>query len=320
MPVERDHMRHATGFTIRELVVVILSATLVIGALVPASCSKWIGRNQHATCMNNLKGMGTALALYAQSNDNTYPMLPGCGWDTVADGTNYPSTTGSPFTTAKPDGDWSKPRSVTSLIFILIRNGEAPKLFICPSDGNAKADDYTTNTADNGAYNWDFSSGLTNGGIYGSVRNVSYSYQCPITRGTGEKDLNGIPTDPDASMVVAADRTPAVRGSAFTGAAGSPGAWSAGISPDDMHYYNSQNHSNGEMMNVLYVDGHVAVARNPNCGPVVTATKTPDCIFSTLSGPPAATAKDDGIDYGGAVDNTKHTGGRDTYLFGAGGK
>jgi prepilin-type processing-associated H-X9-DG protein len=254
-------------------------------------------------------------------------MLPGCGWDNVADGTNYLSDKGDPFTTGKPNGDWSKPRSVTSLIFMLIRNGEAPRQFVCPSDANATPDPSTTNPSDKanpGAFNWDFSSGQDNGGTIGSVRNVSYSYQCPITRGNGAMDLNGVPpyTDPsfDSSLVVVADRTPATQGGAFTGAAGSPGVWSAGVSPENMHFYNSQNHSDGEMMNVLYVDGHAARVTTPNCGPVVTATKTPDCIFSTLSGPPAASAKDDGIDYGGAVDNTKHVGKRDSYLFGGGGK
>ena len=32
------------------------------------------------------------------------------------------------------------------------------------------------------------------------------------------------------------------------------------------------------------------------------------------------TLRHDGIDYGGGVDNTKHVGKRDSYLFGAGGK
>jgi prepilin-type processing-associated H-X9-DG protein len=218
--------------------------------------------------------MGTALGLYCQANDNTYPMLPGCGWDSVADGTNYLSDSGNPFTTAKPSGEWSKPRSVTSLMFMLIRNGEAPKLFVCPSDRDAQADAFTNNLADKanpGAFNWDFSSGQDNGGTIGSVRNVSYSYQCPITRGAGATDLNGVPAlgDPSSysNMVVVADRTPASQGGTF------PGAWSAGVSTENIHFYNSQNHKDGEMMNVLYVDGHAARVTNPNCGPDVTATK-----------------------------------------------
>jgi prepilin-type processing-associated H-X9-DG protein len=313
------------GFTLTHLAVVILCVSLLAAffiMIVPYILHTREMKNRYS-CLAQLKGIGTALALYAQANNNTYPMLPGCGWDNVADGTNYLSNSGSPFTTAKPTGDWSKPRSVTSLMFMLIRNGEAPQLFICPSDTNATGDQYTTNPSDKanpGAFNWDFSSGQGNGGTIGSARNVSYSYQCPITRGAGATDLNGVPDSPDSNLVVCADRTPATMGGTFTGAAGSPGAWPASVGPDKWHFYNSQNHSNGEMMNVLYVDGHAAIVRVPNCGPDVTATKTPDCIFSTLAGPPAASAKDDGIDFGGAVDNTKHVGKKDSYLFGAGGK
>jgi prepilin-type processing-associated H-X9-DG protein len=321
-------MRRATGFTLRELVVVILSVVLVaflVLFLIPPS---WLRpgaseMTRRANCLANLKGIGTALALYAQNYDNAYPMLPGCGWDNVPDGTNYLSDGGSPFTTTKPDGDWSKLRSVTSLMFMLVRDGESPKLFLCPSDRNAKMDTQTVNPAvgsNYGKFNWDFSSGQGDGGTVGSERNVSYSYQCPLNPGSGREDQRGISASPDPGLVVVADRTPSARGGTFNGAAGSPGAWSANIGKDDMHYYNSQNHSSGEMMNVLYVDGHAAAVKNPNCGPDVTATKTRDCIFSTLAGPPAAIAKDDGIDYGGSVDNTRHVGVRDTYLFGGGGK
>ena len=325
-------MRRATGFTLLQLLVVTLCILLiiVIGVLIIPHLGPPPEMHNRANCLANLKGMGTALALYAQSYDNAYPMLPGCGWDNVPDGTNYLSNSGSPFTTAKPEGDWRKPRPVTSLMFMLIRNGESPKLFLCPSDRNAKMDTQTVNPADRATvnssdgegsnWNWDFSSGQGDGGTIGSVRNVSYSYQCPITRGAGATDLNGISASSDSNTAVAADRTPSPRGGTFNGAAGSPGAWSAGITQDNWHYYNSQNHSSGGMMNVLYADGHAAAVKNPNCGPDVTATKTRDCIFSTLSGPPAASAKDDGIDYGGSVDNTRHVGARDTYLFGGGGK
>lgn len=310
-------MKHSRGFSLPELLVLIVCVLLVVTVCF-ITLAYWVDGAHKPNCLSCLKGIGTALAIYA-NDEGAYPMLPGCGWDNVPDGTSYFSNSGSPFTTDKPNGDWSKPRSVTSLMFMLVRGSYSPpKVFVCPSDGNAEADYCTTDSA--GVLNWDFSSGQANGGTIGSVRNVSYSYQCPITRGAGALDLNGVPVSADSNLVIVADRTPAARGGTFAGAAGSPGAWSAGVSPDNIHFYNSQNHNNGEMMNVLYADDHAAKVTTPNCGAVVTTTKTPDCIFSTLAGPPAATAKDDGLDYGGAVDNTKHVGKRDSYLFGGGRK
>jgi prepilin-type processing-associated H-X9-DG protein len=57
---------------------------------------------QRTSCMANLKGMGTALALYAQANDNAYPQN----------------------------------------LEMLIKNGESPKMFKCPSSQTHREFDY----------------------------------------------------------------------------------------------------------------------------------------------------------------------------------
>lgn len=330
-------LRTKKAFTLIELMVVVSIIALLAMMLVPA-LQRALEMTRRASCLANLKGAGTALALYSQANDNNYPLIPGKGWDTNVDGSQYKSDTGNPFTTALPTGDWTMGRSVTSLVFMLIRNGEAPKLFICPSDNGAVADAFTTDNTNGGAFNWDFSCGqVVAGGGTGaasSARNLSYSYECPFDRGSATQDTNGVPSSPDSSMVVMSDRTPQgdiagatygmVSGAgAFSGASSTATVWATGLASNLLHNYNSQNHTSGEMMNVLYVDGHAARTNSPNCGPTQgnnTATGQPDCIFSANSGAHTVTA--DGIDFGGTCDNTKHlsTSLRDSYLWGAAGK
>ncbi len=334
-------LRTKKAFTLIELMVVVSIIALLAMMLVPA-LQRALEMTRRASCLANLKGAGTALALYSQANDNNYPLIPGKGWDTNVDGTNFKSDTGSPFTTALPNGDWTMGRSVTSLVFMLIRNGEAPKLFVCPSDSTATADAFTTdntNATSPGAFNWDFTCGAvvsgSGTGAASTARNLSYSYECPFDRGaTGSADTNGVPSSPDSSMVVMSDRTPqgdvagatfgmATTAGNFTGASSGATAWATGLASNLLHNYNSQNHTSGEMMNVLYVDGHAARTNSPNCGPTQgnnTAVGQPDCIFTANSTTHTVTA--DGIDFGGVCDNTKHlsTSLRDTYLWGAAGK
>jgi prepilin-type N-terminal cleavage/methylation domain-containing protein/prepilin-type processing-associated H-X9-DG protein len=325
-------LRRQKAFTLIELMVVVSIIALLAAMLLPA-LQRALEQTRRASCMNNLKGAGTALALYSQNNDNAYPMLPGTAWDSTIDGTVWLSSVSIPTGIAS---DWTVKRSVSSLVFMLIRNGEAPKLFCCPSDGNAKADTQTTDTNNAGALNWDFSCGQTISGGAGSgtgtARNLSYSYACPIYGGAAPAtDLNGIPTNADSGMVVMSDRTPQLSNNAassglastkgaFSGADGS-NAWVSTITSNKLPLYNSQNHTSGEMMNVLYVDGHVAVARTPNVGPTqnndVVANAQLDCIFSVST---THTVSSDGIDYGGTCDYTQHTGSRDTYLWGGAGR
>jgi prepilin-type N-terminal cleavage/methylation domain-containing protein/prepilin-type processing-associated H-X9-DG protein len=327
-------LRLKKAFTLIELMVVVSIIALLAMMLVPA-LQRALEMTRRASCLANLKGAGTALALYSQANDNIYPMLPGQNWDTTQDGTAWNSKTAAPQGVA---ADWNVDRSVTSLLFMLIRNGEAPKLFCCPSDSNVTPDGYTTDNNNNGAFFWDFDCGQ--GGPaptgIGTARNISYSYECPFIRGTAAADTNGVPVGADSNMVVMSDRTPQLdtvgatfgmknTPAAFTGASSNPvTTWAANMAPNLLHCFNSQNHTNGEMMNVLYVDGHAARVNNPNCGPTqgndVTAPGgAPDCIF-TASGTHTVTS--DGIDYGGTCDNTQHLGTslRDTFLWGGAGK
>jgi prepilin-type N-terminal cleavage/methylation domain-containing protein/prepilin-type processing-associated H-X9-DG protein len=317
-------MRRTKAFTLIELMVVVSIIALLAMMLVPA-LQRALEMTRRANCVANLKGAGTALALYAQNYDNTYPMIFGAGWDTVVDGTNNLASYSGNTSTGVVATDWAVTRSVTSLMFMLVRNGESPKLFVCPSDGGAKADTHTTDPLSTpaGALNYDFTLAATN-----SARCTSYSYQTPINRAGGTNDRNGVPTSPDANLVVMADRNPdSSKGAAgcksssaaYAGDANSAGTWSAtNNTAANLPHYNSQNHTNGEMMNALYVDGHAAAVRNPNAGPTITSDGNPDCIFSAYT--TTGVNSDDGSDYAGSASAVLHTGTKDVYLWGSAGQ
>ena len=159
-------LRRQKAFTLIELMVVVSIIALLAAMLLPA-LQRALEQTRRASCMNNLKGAGTALGLYSQNYNNTYPLLPGQKWDATPDGTEWISSAGLP--TGNVTTDWGVSRSVTSLVFMLIRNGEAPKLFCCPSDSYAQPDTQITDTNNNGAFNWDFSYGQTITGGAGPI-------------------------------------------------------------------------------------------------------------------------------------------------------
>lgn len=306
-------LRRQKAFTLIELMVVVSIIALLAMMLVPA-LQRALEMTRRANCLANLKGAGTSLAIY--TNDmGAYPMMPGITWDTTEDGKNYQTapydaTTGASLPIA---------RSVTSLMFLLVRGSYTPpKLYCCPSD-HATPDDATTTTA--GVLNWDFSNGQGNAGAgtIGSKRNVSYSFQCPIFgAGTPEVDGNGIDSSADPAVVVMADRTPAKVGGATTGVDFT--GWTAAVSTGGatgIQPFNSQNHTSGEVMNVLYFDSHASSVRNPNCGATQSNNTTSgglDCIFTTATA--GATVTADGVDFAGTLAYKNHIGKRDTYLVG----
>ncbi len=121
---------------------------------------------RRTNCMGQVNGMGKGLAMYAQSSNSAYPMVPGTGWDNAADGKIYlPSDGKAPYNSTTGVADWTDSRSVSSIIFLLVRDGQSSKMFCCPSDGKATPDPATQTVVNNvNMFNWDFSTGQqTNG-------------------------------------------------------------------------------------------------------------------------------------------------------------
>jgi prepilin-type N-terminal cleavage/methylation domain-containing protein/prepilin-type processing-associated H-X9-DG protein len=62
------------GFTLTELLVVIAIISILTTLLSP-SLSRMLGRSRATDCANNLHQLGIAIQLYAQENNQKYPMV-----------------------------------------------------------------------------------------------------------------------------------------------------------------------------------------------------------------------------------------------------
>ena len=67
-------MRKRAGFTLVELLVVIGIIAILVGLLLPA-LSKVAQQANSLYCMSNLRQIGIAMAVYAQANNGSYPIV-----------------------------------------------------------------------------------------------------------------------------------------------------------------------------------------------------------------------------------------------------
>jgi prepilin-type N-terminal cleavage/methylation domain-containing protein/prepilin-type processing-associated H-X9-DG protein len=72
----RDHSRRRVGFTLIELLVVVAVIGILAGLVLPA-LAKAKEKAHRITCVSNLKQIGLAIQMYADSNEDT---LPGPVW------------------------------------------------------------------------------------------------------------------------------------------------------------------------------------------------------------------------------------------------
>ncbi len=69
---------HRSAFTLIELLVVIAIIAILAAILFPVFAQARAGARQ-ATCLNNMKQIGTGLMMYAQDYDETLPGNSGAG-------------------------------------------------------------------------------------------------------------------------------------------------------------------------------------------------------------------------------------------------
>ncbi len=152
------------AFTLVELLVVVAIIALLIAILLP-SLAKARETTRRATCAANLKGIGTAVAIYAAGEADSMPVVGGSGginwWWDMAGGQAPTGGTADALlnaTVATTNGDANSMR----------------RMFYCPS--NAPQNTATTG----GTYGdlWDF-------GGPGGVRVIGYAYFGPRPFGTG---------------------------------------------------------------------------------------------------------------------------------------
>jgi prepilin-type N-terminal cleavage/methylation domain-containing protein/prepilin-type processing-associated H-X9-DG protein len=249
------------GFTLIELLVVIAIIALLISILLP-SLARARELSRRAVCSANVRGIGQACKIYA----NDY-VDEGEFWPIAPAATNaFLGLVGSdqagrllPSTTANTSV------SVGRCFWMMVKGGTVTvKQFICPSAGSSPEP-----TANPMTY-YDFT----------GAQYLDYGYQYPYG-GSAAKPTEGL----DAGMPMIADRGPGPSAYNIQNPITNPP-----MSPELWKPYNSQNHTGGEGMNVLYLDGHVKFEKRPLCGTLriqVTGQTlvSKDCIY--LNGPTA---------------------------------
>jgi general secretion pathway protein G len=110
------------GFTLIELLLAISIIALLAALLLPVFDSAR-ARARQTVCASNLRQLGTAVALYAQDNDDLFPY----GGDPTDINTNqWQTTSGSRF--------WPEAHNLASLRDVLHPYAKDDALWRCPSD------------------------------------------------------------------------------------------------------------------------------------------------------------------------------------------
>jgi len=257
------------GFTLVELLVVIMIIGMLMGILIPAVFSALEQANR-ADCASKLSQIGKACQTYASATKQRWPDMfssDSTQWDLVGETRDDHQLPPDPRDASVDPGDNDNPiDSNTANFWLLIASmGLTPELFKCPSQGLHEVDMAVTD------YNVvrDFANELY----------VSYSYQNVFKAGrltsTSARASN---------FAVAADANPQRRDfmngtdgitdvtlgtRRFVGGEDYIQEWNttlAGAFIDNAWELNSPNHA-FEGQNVLYLDGHVVWKTHPWVGP-----------------------------------------------------
>ncbi len=289
-------MHRRAGITIWELVALAVVGGLCLLFFAVMTWGWGLGANEltnRTVCVSNLSSINKALVLYKGENDGAFPWLfdTMTAWDTTEVGLAN-AREKSPFGTSEDPNNPTQ-RSLTVLMFMLIRMNQSPGMFRCPNDKNSEVDLETKagediGTAEDGLlegeYYWDFS----------KAENVSFSWQAPIWKdGRFRQGIDSVKPE----TVVCADMTPAATKPQWKPADVSK------LTGRAIAAQNSPNH-NGEKNNILTVGGYVRSQKRPDVG------RGEDNIY-TASGKANAGSRS-----ATSLDIRKHASPRDTFLIG----
>jgi len=269
------------GFTLVELLVVIAIIALLMSILMPA-LARVRQLAYRMMCGTNLSGIGKAMLVYANDNNERYPRAGGrkSRWSGTGNINGFLELRERDAFGAGRGG--SGYATITSCFYLLIKYSDvSAKQFVCKGDSGTtvfKLSDYTSDSSADLTTIWDFGPEPTD--------HCSYAYQMPFS--FEHPDLGDEVSYP-VSMVsnpvspVASDKNPFQDNNAAdyisgydtyvvmeeTGEYDGQYIWQDPFleadPPDNSPYGNSASHQR-EGQNVLFVDAHVTFETQPNVG------------------------------------------------------
>ncbi len=241
-------MKTGKGFSLVGLIVVLVILGLLFAVLLSMP-SKALRPSARVYCGTNLKGLGTAMAVYANENKDFFPVLPGKG--------PWSDRLGFEYDMEKPDfspeGEQGNvPRTITASWYILVRYADvSPKSFTCPLSKQVEFSGQNPKGLDI-VQLWDFGSQ--------PFKHVSYAMHNPYGRFPADATRS-------AAFAMAADMNPwFVDGQIVPpGRDNQPPQITTLSDPATWKLGNALSHKY-EGQNVLYGDGHSEYRASPNAG------------------------------------------------------
>ena len=283
----RNRQLKHRGFTLIELLVVISIIALLIAILLP-SLARAKELANRAVCSANVRSIIQSMVVYAQTNGNTFPCVPGnsaAGVYTnpitpVADasaGTYLSSASTTGYYSTKPiaPGD-----ALDCLWILVLENQITPKSFICPSDPSAGAPSLQYVASSTNVPPYVYSEFNQSSGAISTGQGESYSVAFPfsdLANYAGAAPWWNANQGSDVPLV--SDMAPAnVAGAGTSSRVTSTALTSNTYGP---YIFNSGNHE-GDGQNVGFGDDHVAFETNPYVG---QSQANIFCTYAIASGP-----------------------------------